>query len=256
MYFEDDGGDGGTVVLHGGLLDSVGSVRGSPVAQALQPFPDEFRRIFVDHRGVGRSDKPHDPEAYAMPRRVADVIAVLDQLGIGRAHFVGASWGGRLGYGIGEHAPARVLSLVIGGQQPYAIDPAGPLAHMVTQALAASRQQDSLEPFVGGLESLSGIRVPDAMRAQWLDNDPTAIHAAWNAALAEGAISKDLRAWHVRCLIHVAAADVDFHDQARGAAGEIPNAEFISIEEADHLTAHLESDPVVPAVLRTLRGNG
>jgi pimeloyl-ACP methyl ester carboxylesterase len=256
VYFEDDGGDGAAVVLHGGLLDSVESVRGSHIAEALQALPDEFRLIYVDHRGVGRSDKPHDPEAYAMPLRVADAVAVLDELGIERAHFIGNSWGGRLGFGIGEHAPERVLSLVIGGQQPYAIAPEGPLARVVTESLVASRREASVEPFVQALEAFSSVRFPDTLREQWLDNDPEAIETAWSAALAEGAISYDLRAWCVRCLIHAAVGDVDFYDQARRAAGKIPNAEFVSIEELDHVGAHLQPDPVLPAILRTLRGNG
>jgi pimeloyl-ACP methyl ester carboxylesterase len=253
VYFEDDGGDGAAVVLHGGLLDSVASVRSSSIAQALPD--DEFRLIYVDHRGVGQSDKPHDADAYAMPLRVADAVAVLDELGIERAHFIGASYGGRLGFGIGEHAPARVLSLVIGGQQPYAIDPVGPLARIVTDALARSRT-NGIEVFVDALEAFSAVRFPDATRAQWLDNDPIAIDAAWRAALGEGPISEDLRAWRVRCLIFAAVGDADFYDQARRAAGEIPGAEFISIEERDHVAAHLQPDPVLPAVLRTLRGNG
>lgn len=116
VYFEDDGGTGTPVVLHGGFLDSAATVRDLDLAQALR---DEFRLICVDHRGLGHSDKPHEPDAYAMPLRVADAVAVLDELGIERAHFIGMSWGGRLGFGIGEHAPQRVLSLVIGGQQPY-----------------------------------------------------------------------------------------------------------------------------------------
>jgi pimeloyl-ACP methyl ester carboxylesterase len=257
MYFEDDGGDGAAVVIHGGLLDSVDLVRGSHIAQALHGLHEEFRLIYVDHRGLGRSDKPHEVEAYAMPLRVADAVAVLDELGIRRAHFIGNSWGGRLGFGIGEHAPDRVLSLVIGGQQPYAIDPDGPLARAVTKTLAESRREGSLEPFVQALESFAGVRFPDSLRARWLDNDPAAIGAAWSAALAEGAISEDLGAWEVRCLIYVAAGDVDFHDQARRAAGEIPNAEFISLEESDHVGAHLaQVDPVLSAVLHTLRGNG
>jgi pimeloyl-ACP methyl ester carboxylesterase len=256
VYFEDDGSNRAAVVLHGGLVDSVDLVRGSNIAQALQELPDEFRLIYVDHRGVGRSDKPHEAEAYAMPLRVADAVAVLDELGIKRAHFIGNSWGGRLGFGIGEHAPERVLSLVIGGQQPYAIDPNGPLAHAVTQTLAESRRRGSLEPFVEMLESFADGRLPDALRARWLDNDSTAIEAAWSAALVEGAISEDLRAWQIRCLIYVGTGDVDFKDQARRAASEIPNAEFISLEERDHVSAHLaQVDPLLPAVLRTLRGN-
>ena len=94
VYFEDDGGDGTPVVLHGRIIDSVDLVRESNIAQALQELPtDEFRLIYVAHRGVGRSDKPQEVEAYAMPLRVADAVAVLDELGIERAHFIGNSWG-------------------------------------------------------------------------------------------------------------------------------------------------------------------
>ncbi len=149
-----------------------------------------------------------------------------------------------------------MLSLVIGGQQPYAINPDGPLARAVTEALAESRRKGSLEPFVEALESFAGGRLPDALRDRWLDNDPVAIEAAWSAAVAEGAISEDLGAWQIRCLIYVGSGDVDFQDQARRAAGEIPNAEFITLEEPDHVSAHLaQVDPLLPAVLRTLRGN-
>ncbi len=258
VYFEDDSGDGDAVVLHGGILDSVELLRASNIARALKELPTgEFRLIYVDHRGVGRSDKPHEVEAYAMELRVADAVAVLDELGIERAHFVGTSYGGRLGFGIGEHAPDRVLSLVIGGQQPYAIDPDTPLARIITAAMAKSRREGSMEPFVEALEAFSGVRVLDAQRELYLDNDPTAIEAASSAMVAEGALSEDLGAWEVRCLIYVGAADVDFHDQARRAASEIPRAEFISLEELDHVGTHVaQVDPVLPAVLRMLRGSG
>jgi pimeloyl-ACP methyl ester carboxylesterase len=66
VYFEDDGGGGAPVVLYGGLVDSVEAVRLSPIAQALPA--DRFRLVYVDHRGVGRSDKPHERAAYAMRR--------------------------------------------------------------------------------------------------------------------------------------------------------------------------------------------
>jgi pimeloyl-ACP methyl ester carboxylesterase len=91
VYFEDDGGDGAPVVFHGGQLDAVADLRESALAHALPN--SEFRLVYVDHRGLGTSDKPHDPEAYRMPLRVADAVAVLDQLGIHRAHFIRQSWG-------------------------------------------------------------------------------------------------------------------------------------------------------------------
>lgn len=252
VYFEDDGGDGPAVVLHGGFGEPVELVRASPVVRALPV--DEFRLVHADHRGHGRSDKPHDAAAYTMPLRVADVVAVLDALDIGRAHFVGTSWGGRLGFGIGEHAPERVISLVIGGQQPYRW-PDSPLVRVVTEGLAAARRQGSNEPFIEALERFWGVSIPADRRARTRNNDPVALEAAWQAALAEGPVSEDLGAWRVRCLIFIGAADVDFLEQARRAADEIPDAEFISLAGRDHYGAHTDQDdPLLEAVLRTLRG--
>jgi pimeloyl-ACP methyl ester carboxylesterase len=250
VYFEDEGGRGAPVVLAGGFGESIDLVRSSPVAQALPG--DEFRLIYVDHRGHGRSDKPHDPEAYAMPLRVADAVTVLDELGIDRAHFVGMSWGGRLGFGIGEHAPDRALSLVIGGQQPYAW-PDSPLTRIVTEGLAAS-QAEGMETFTLALEGFWGIRLPDSRRERVQDNDPAALQAAWNAALGEGDVSDDLRSWRVPCLIFIGAGDADFLDQARRAAGEIPNAEFLALQDLDHYAAHTSPEEVLlAAILGTLR---
>ena len=130
IYFEDTGGSGTPVVLHGGLLDCVDDVRESAVARGL--LAGKFRAVYVDHRGLGRSDKHHEPAAYAMPLRARDPAAVLDELGIDRAHFVGLSWGGRLGFGIGAHTPDRVRTLVCGGQQPHAW-PDSPLTRVVTK---------------------------------------------------------------------------------------------------------------------------
>jgi pimeloyl-ACP methyl ester carboxylesterase len=252
VYFEDDGGEGAPVVILGGFMDPVGLVRDTPIARALHEISGEFRLIYIDHRGHGRSDKPHDPEAYAMPLRVADVVAVLDALAIERAHFIGISWGGRLCFGIGEHAPERTRSLVIVGQQPYAIDPAGPLARALGEAVVASRER-GIEALVLAFEAVAG-RYPESVRAAYLACDAAALRAAFGAAMAEGAVSRNLGAWDVRCLICVAENDADFFDQARRAAEEIPNAEFVSIGGTDHLGVDTAPvDAVLPAVLRILR---
>jgi pimeloyl-ACP methyl ester carboxylesterase len=252
VYFEDDGGPGSPVVVLGGFLDPVALVRIAPIARALAGLSDEFRLVFIDHRGHGRSDKPHERAAYAMPLRVADVVAVLDDLDIARADFVGISWGGRLCFGLGEHAPDRVRSLMVIGQQPYAIDPRGPLAQVVGEAFAAPTVE-GIEPLVQAFEAIAG-RYPEPMREVYLASDAEAMRAAWEAVMAEGAVSENLGEWRTRCLICVAADDADFFEQARRAASEIPDAGFISIEGEDHLgvdTARV--DPVLPAILRMIR---
>lgn len=165
-------------MILGGFLDPIELVRDAPIARAVRHLAPEFRLIYVDHRGHGRSAKPHDAKAYAMPLRVADVVAVLDGLGIERAHVVGISWGGRLCFGIGEHARERVRSLVIFGQQPYAIDRSGPLTGVVGEAPAASEVQ-GIEALVEAFERMVG-RYPETVRARYLANDAAAMRAAFS----------------------------------------------------------------------------
>ena len=53
--------------------------------------------------------------------------------------------------------------------------------------------------------------------------------------------------------IIAAAGDVDFHDQARHAADEIPGAAFLELQEVDHLGVDTaDVDPILSAVRRTL----
>src|SRR5688572_2913896 len=104
-YFEDSGGNAPAVLFYTGFADPLQVAKGSSLARALS---GEFRLIFADHRGQGGSDKPRDVDAYALATRVADAVGVLDALNIDRAHFLGSSWGARLGFALGEYAPERV----------------------------------------------------------------------------------------------------------------------------------------------------
>jgi len=181
-------------------------------------------------------------------------VGVLDELLIERGHFVGMSWGGRLGFGIGEHAPERVLSLIIGGQQPYEW-PDSPITRAVSQGLAAVRAKGA-EGVVEALEAFWNIRIPDERRARWVANDAAALEAAWTTALSEGPVAHDLRAWRVPCLIFMGAADNDFLEQAQRAAKELRTAEFLALGDANHYAAHTSTDELLSdAVLRTLRAN-
>jgi pimeloyl-ACP methyl ester carboxylesterase len=108
-------------------------------------------------------------------------------LNIDRAHFLGSSWGARLGFALGEHSPERVLSLVLCGNQPYAWDLDSPTARAVATALAASRR-DGMVGFVERFEASLDYRFPEPDRTWILEkNDPAALAAAWRSAAAEGA---------------------------------------------------------------------
>ena len=58
----------------------------------MAEFSKRYRCISFDHRGAGDSDKPKD--AYATELIARDAIALLDTLGIEKAHVAGTSTGG------------------------------------------------------------------------------------------------------------------------------------------------------------------
>jgi aminoacrylate hydrolase len=58
----------------------------------LAEFARRYRCISFDHRGAGDSDKPSD--AYATALIARDVVALMDALGIDKAHVAGTSTGG------------------------------------------------------------------------------------------------------------------------------------------------------------------
>ncbi|HZU61829.1 MAG TPA: alpha/beta hydrolase [Solirubrobacteraceae bacterium] len=72
-----------------------------------------FQVIVPDLRGYGRSDKPADVEAYALPLLGADVLAVMSHAGAERAHVVGHDWGAAVAWGLGALAGDRVDHLVV-----------------------------------------------------------------------------------------------------------------------------------------------
>lgn len=67
--------------------------------------------VRIDNRGAGSSDKPPGP--YSTKLFADDAIALLDHLGIERAHFSGQSMGGAIVQQLAVHWPERVLSASI-----------------------------------------------------------------------------------------------------------------------------------------------
>lgn len=177
------------------------------------------------------------------------MVAVLDHIGLERVHVVGFSWGARLGFAIGEHAPERVVSLALCGNQPYAWDPSWPFVPLATKAFTEAGDH-GMQAFVDTLEMAFGDELSALTRERTLANDPIAMRAAWQSALAEGPISADLSAWRVPCLIYMAVGE-DMFENAQRAAAEIPTARFLALEGHTHLSAPCEVEQVLPAV-RTL----
>jgi pimeloyl-ACP methyl ester carboxylesterase len=78
-------------------------------------FSRRHRCITYAARGYPPSDVPTELDAYSQIKAVEDALAVLDGLGIEKAHIVGLSMGGFATLHFGLRAPQRALSLTIAG---------------------------------------------------------------------------------------------------------------------------------------------
>jgi pimeloyl-ACP methyl ester carboxylesterase len=101
-------GEGCPVVLLHGFPDSGRLWRHQTRALA----DSGFQVIVPDMRGYGRSDKPIAVEPYAMEALAGDVLAVMSDLGVDRAHVVGHDWGAAVAWGLAALAGERVDHLV------------------------------------------------------------------------------------------------------------------------------------------------
>jgi aminoacrylate hydrolase len=82
-------------------------------SQFVPALAERFTLILHDHRGCGRST-PADID-YSIDQMTADLVELLDGLGIERCSFVGHSAGGAIGQTMALDHPRRLERLVIGG---------------------------------------------------------------------------------------------------------------------------------------------
>jgi pimeloyl-ACP methyl ester carboxylesterase len=81
----------------------------------MRHFGQRYRAITYAARGYKPSDVPEDVAKYSQGRAADDIAAVLDHLGIKKAHVVGLSMGGFATLHFGFRHPRRALSLCVAG---------------------------------------------------------------------------------------------------------------------------------------------
>ena len=107
-----EAGDGPPVLLMHGWPQDAWCWR-----HVIPLLADRHRLIAPDLRGFGQTGAP-DSDNYNGLVLGADAIALLDALGIERAHLVGHDWGGFGSFAAAIAAPQRIASLVVLNSSP------------------------------------------------------------------------------------------------------------------------------------------
>ena len=252
LHAEQTGSGSDVVLLHAGVAD------GRMWEPQWSTWASRFQLTRVDLRGYGRSGPPTGSFSHA-----GDVLDVLDALGIGRAHVIGASFGGLVALDLACAHPERVAGLVL-ADAPLPDHGWSP----EVEAFGAA-EDEALE--AGDLDRATAVNVEF-----WLPSASTEVRAAIgeqqrNAfALQVGRDSETawltddlpsrLATLDVPTLVVVGESDhADFRSIAERLASTLPNARHAVVPGAGHLPS-LEQpaafDAVVLPFLERVSGTG
>ena len=217
-----------------------------PQAAALA---DRFTVVRYDLRGHGQS--PVVPGPYSIADLGGDLVALLDRLGLERAHLVGISLGAMVSLWVAAHHPTRVAALAVCCTAARLGPPA------------------SWYERIAVVEARGTIAIADVVLERWFTADfrarhperiaelralfgatPAAGYAGCCAAIAEMDLRADLAAIRAPTLAVAAAADPSTPpDRLREISDAVPGARLALVDDAAHL-ANLEQPAIVTALLR------
>ncbi|MGH3436112.1 MAG: alpha/beta hydrolase [Sciscionella sp.] len=211
-----------------------------------------FRVVTADNRGTGGSDKP--PGLYSVSLMADDMAAVIDSLGTGFVHVVGASMGGYIAMTLARRHPDLVRSLTL-----IATSAGGPGSIPVPDSTKRAWAQAAED----GPEGFARATMPLAFRPNWSAQHPDQAEqllqmrlaaptpqAAWQAQFE--ACEEFLRAGlppgavveQPTLIMHGTADRIVPFDNAAHLCALIPDARFVCLEEAGHLCWIEQADRV------------
>lgn len=238
-----DRGSGLPVLFHTGgggdhlMWETAGYVAGLP----------GYRHLLFDHRGHGESDKPTRVEAHAVGEYVADVIAVLDAVGVEQVAVVGYSDGAYIGYALAAAHPERVAAIVGIG----AVSSSRPTP---SQEMARAREVRRAG-FPSWLKRAADAESPPP--PPWLVENlartPTEIFAlkveAWAQAPPEVAYFPKVLA----PTLIVYGAEEDLRGETESAAALLRHGTAVAIPRCGHLGVFWHVDETAPVIAGFLR---
>lgn len=229
----------------------------------LDGRPAGWRLIAPDvrgFRGAGREPQVEAGlDAAAMNTHAADVLALMDHLGLERAVVGGLSMGGYITLALARLAPERLDGLVLADTKATADDEAGRAARdkmvaLVTEKGPAAVADLMLPKVIGETSQRTQPGLLDEVRAAMLHNTAEGIASAVRAMKSR----EDFTAWlpAITCPTLVICGVEDVltpPSDSRAMASAIPGAELVLLPGIGHLS-NLEAPGPFTAALQAFLG--
>ncbi len=235
------------------LSNSLGSTLAmwDPQADALA---GRFRLVRYDIRGHGASPAPPGP--YSLDDVGADLVALLDRLGVERAHVAGLSLGGMTAMWLGVNAPARLDRLVLLCTSARL----GPPAMWAERAATVREQGTGAIADAGvGRWLTEGFRAERSDVARWLRGMIASIddegYAGACAAIERMDLVGQLPRIAAHTLVIAGAQDpATPPEHAERIAAGIPGARLEILDPAAHLANVEQPEAVTRLIVEHLQG--
>ena len=228
------------------LLNSLGTDLRMWDAQAAA-LRGEFRIVRCDARGHG--DSPYTAAPWTLADLGADVLRLLDLLGIEEAHVAGVSLGGATAVWLAAHAPERVDRLVACFTSAFFGPPDPWLARAETvraEGVAAVSEGVLGRWFTDSIDAGPRARMKAMLEATRPDG-----YAAATEVVAHLDLGDDLPTVTAPTLVVAGAEDVATPPaMGRALADGIPGARFVEIPGAAHL-GNVERPDTVTDLIRS-----
>ena len=214
---------------------------------------EHFRVVRYDLRGHGASPVPPGP--YDIADLGADLLGVLDVLGVERAHLCGLSLGGIVSMWVAAHAPERVDRLVLCcasawfGTPENWLDRAATVRRKGTAAVAETVVARWFTPGFAQRHPETVARMRSMVGAT-----PAEGYASCCEVVARTDMRPSLPSIGAPTLVIAGAQDpAALPAQAVELAGGIPAARLVMVEDAAHLANVEQPDEVTELILGALR---
>jgi pimeloyl-ACP methyl ester carboxylesterase len=242
IYYEVEGEGPPLVMAHGASAERSFWRRYGYV-DALKP---DYQLILFDARGHGRSDKPQEVSDYGL-NSADDVTVILDAIGIRKAHYLGYSLGGWMGFRLAVHQAARFWSFFLADMSPYRLPDAMAKASQNIKEMMSLLLTDR-EAYLKGVERFFMRPLTPSEKERWLARDAKADIALMDSLLYSPPLTDhELENIPIPCLLYCGELD-PYHSGMKESVTHIPNAKFVSIPGIDHGPSWSRSDLMLPHI--------